>query len=96
MELSLSLLQLLLPQFFTTSHTQPWSITTATTTVAPRELVLPAVNRNTVKKKRSVSETEKEMVAQANAADVELYSYALELLQDKARQCGVAIQDPMG
>ena len=52
-----------------------------------RQEAVPSRNRNS--QTLQLSEAERQQVAEANAADMELYSYAVQLLHEKARQCGL-------
>ena len=48
---------------------------------------LPSQNRNS--QTLQLSKAERQQVTEANAADMELYSYAVRLLHEKAKQCGL-------
>ena len=52
-----------------------------------RQEALPSQNRNS--QTLQLSKAERQQVAEANAADMELYSYAVRLLHEKAKQCGL-------
>ena len=53
-----------------------------------RPELVPSKNINQ-QQSMELSKEERNMVLDANAADVELYSYAIELLHEKAIACGV-------
>ena len=75
-ELSVHVLRHLLPQFFVAGSERDAGA-----------LTLPALNRN--ERRVSVTEEERLEIARANAADIELYDYAVQLLHNQASQCGL-------
>ena len=77
MQLSMEVMRRVLPQFFAIDRSRSRA----------RDLTLPALNKN--EKRVTVSEDERLEIARANAADMELYEYALQLLHEQATQCGV-------
>ena len=74
MQLSVEVMRRILPQFFAVD--------------SQSNLTLPALNKN--EKEVMLSEDERLEIARTNAADMELYEYALQLLHDQATQCGIA------
>ena len=79
MQLSMQVVRQLLPQFFTAADT-PSRI--------GGDLTLPLLNRN--EKTASLTDEEWLEIAEANAADLELYAYAHQRLRDQATHCGLA------
>ena len=75
MELSIKLMRRLLPRYFETGNTD--------------DLTLLSLNKN--ERTASLSQEERREIAEANSADVELYNFAVELLYDKADDCGLRV-----
>ena len=71
MELSMRVMGLVLPQYFGMDSGDV--------------LTLPALNKN--ERTASLSEREREEIATANSADMELYDFAVRLLHDQAFRC---------
>ena len=81
MDLSLRLMRSLLSQFFAVDSKKKVAVAGS--------LTLPSLNKN--ERTFSLTERERLEIARANAADMKLYAYAVQLLHDQVSQCGLTV-----